>query len=74
MASAPSRALRPTPPQPKIATLSPGRTLAVFHTAPTPVATAQPTRAATSKGTVSGIGMQHRSGTTAAVANVDRNE
>ena len=41
----------PTPPQPTTATVDAGGTWAVFHTAPTPVASAQPTRAASSKGT-----------------------
>ena len=41
----------PTPPHPMTATRSPGRTPAVRHTAPTPVVTAHPTRAATSNGT-----------------------
>ena len=38
--------LSPTPPNPIIATVSPGLILAVFITAPTPVITAQPKRAA----------------------------
>ena len=73
-ATAPSTALRPTPPQPKTATRSPGRTPAVRHTAPVPVVIAQPTSAATSKGTSSGIGMQQRAGTTARSANVERKQ
>ena len=40
----------PTPPKPNIATESPGRILAVFITAPTPVITAQPNKAASSRG------------------------
>ena len=71
---APSTALRPTPPQPKTATRSPGRAPAVRHTAPVPVVIAQPTSAATSNGTSSGIGMQQFAGTTGRSANVDRNE
>src|ERR1700680_956164 len=71
-ASAPSTALTPTPPQPITATRSPGRTPAVFQTAPIPVETAQPTSAATSNGTLSGIGITHCSGTTTASANVER--
>ena len=74
MAMAPSTALNPTPPQPITATRSPGLTPAVFHTAPTPVDTAHPTSAATSNGTLSGIGITHCSGTTAASAKVDRYE
>ena len=50
-ATAAISAERPTPPQPITATRSPGRTPAVFQTAPTPVVTAQPTSAATSNGT-----------------------
>ena len=38
----------PTPPTPKIATLSPACTPAVLYTAPAPVMTAQPTIAVTS--------------------------
>ena len=64
----------PTPPQPNTATRSPGRTPAVRHTAPVPVATAQPASAATSNGTSSGIGMQQAAGTTVRSANVERNE
>ena len=74
MASAPSTALIPTPPQPNTTTRSPGRTPAVRHTAPVPVATAQPASAATSNGTSAGIGMQHAAGTTVRSANADRNE
>jgi hypothetical protein len=73
-ATAPSSALIPTPPQPNTATRSPGRTPAVRQTAPVPVATAQPTSAATSNGTPAPIGMQHTAGTTARSANVERNE
>ena len=73
-ATAPSSALIPTPPQPNTATRSPGRTPAVRHTAPVPVATAQPASAATSNGTPSGIGMQHAAGTTVRSANVDRKQ
>jgi hypothetical protein len=46
----------------------------VRQTAPVPVVTAQPTSAATSNGTPSGIGMQQRAGTTARSANVDSSE
>ena len=48
---APMIALRPTPPAPTTATLSPGEILPRCKAAPTPVATAQPTMAATSYGT-----------------------
>ena len=61
---APSTALSPTPPAPKTATLLPGRTCAVFSTAPTPVVTAHPINAATASGTASGSGTQHSCGTT----------
>ena len=44
------------------------------QTAPVPVVIAQPTSAATSNGTSSGIAMQHRAGTTARSANVDRKQ
>ena len=42
--------LRPTPPTPKTAAVSPGRTLARFSTAPTPVSTPQPIRQAEDSG------------------------
>ena len=42
--------LRPTPPTPKTAAVSPGFTLARFRTAPTPVRTPQPMRQADEKG------------------------
>ncbi len=47
--------LRPTPPTPKTAAVSPGRTLARFRTAPTPVRTPQPMRQAEESGTSLGI-------------------
>ena len=53
------------PPQPNTATLVPGATRAARSTAPTPVATAQPMTAATSKGTPSGSGTAPPAGTTA---------
>jgi hypothetical protein len=43
----------------------------VRQTAPVPVVTAHPTRAATSNGTPAGIGTQQRAGTTARSANED---
>src|SRR4029077_14715511 len=49
-ATAPSSAARPTPPSPTTATADPALTPAVFTTAPTPVNTAQPNRAASSNG------------------------
>ena len=45
----------PTPPQPITATVSPGRTLAVFTAAPKPVITPQPISAARSSGISSRI-------------------
>ncbi len=47
---------RPTPPTPNTATVSPGRTRAAWWTAPYPVSTAQPSRAASTSGTPSGSG------------------
>src|ERR1700730_1799447 len=52
--TAPCTTLRPTPPVAKTATVEPGSTLAVLRTAPTPVMTAQPIRAAPSIG-ISGL-------------------
>ena len=43
--------LRPTPPTPNTAAVSPARTLARFSTAPTPVSTPQPIRHAEVMGT-----------------------
>src|ERR1700683_4838814 len=48
--------LRPTPPTPKTAAVSPGRALARFSTAPTPVRTPQPIRQAEDSGTSLGMG------------------
>ena len=42
--TAPWIAARPMPPRPKIATLEPGVTFAVFNTAPMPVVTPQPSK------------------------------
>src|SRR5580698_4351050 len=47
--------LRPTPPTPNTAAVSPGRALARFNTAPTPVSTPQPMRHAEVSGTSLGI-------------------
>ena len=46
----PWRTLRPTPPQPQMAQLVPGRTSAVLIAAPTPVMTPQPIRDALTRG------------------------
>ena len=73
-ALAPSTALSPTPPQPKTATRSPGRTPAVFQTTPMPVVTAQPTRAAMSSGIAGSMRTHDRAGTTARSANDEMNE
>ena len=62
--------LRPTPPQPITTTRSPGWTWAVRIAAPTPVVTPQPTRAAISKGTSSGIGTTALARSTVACAKV----
>ncbi len=48
--AAPFTADRPMPPQPTTATVEPGSTFAALNTAPTPVITPQPTRAARSSG------------------------
>ena len=48
--AAPCTTFSPTPPQPNTTTTEPGLTRAVLNTAPTPVVTAQPTRAARSSG------------------------
>jgi hypothetical protein len=61
---APRTTLSPTPPTPNTATVLPGRTRAVLITAPTPVITPQPTRAATARGTSPGIGITAFSWTT----------
>ena len=68
----PSRIACPTPPHPSTTADSPGRTRAVFVTAPTPVVTAHPIRAATGNGTSSGIVTAADSGTTVASAKVPR--
>jgi hypothetical protein len=49
-ATAPRSEQSPTPPNPITATEAPAWTRAVFTTAPTPVSTAQPNRAASSSG------------------------
>ena len=55
---------RPTPPTPRTATLAPSGTAAVLSTAPTPVDTQQPMRAATSAGTLDGSATAADAGTT----------
>ncbi len=55
-ASAVSTAAMPTPPSPTTATVSPGAGRPTLSTAPPPVSTAQPSRAATVGGTSSGTG------------------
>jgi hypothetical protein len=49
-ATAPRSELKPTPPRPITATLEPADTFAVLITAPTPVKTAHPNKAASSSG------------------------
>ena len=68
--TAPWITLRPTPPQPMTATVSPGLMFAVFVAAPTPVSTPQPMRAAMSRGMSSGIFTAPMAGMTAASENV----
>ncbi len=58
----------PTPPQPMTTTVAPGGTAAVLRTAPTPVATAQPTRHSTSRGASLRTLMAPAAGTTACSA------
>ena len=55
---APCRTLRPTPPQPMTATLSPGCTPALKRAAPTPVVTLQPMSAIWGKSRPTGAEMQ----------------
>ena len=55
---APWIAFSPTPPAPITATVIPARAVGWLITAPTPVVTEHPIRAATSIGTWSGIGKQ----------------
>ena len=61
---------RPTPPRPMTATLAPAGTCAVLSTAPTPVVTQQPIRAATAGSVPSGRGIAAAAGTTDASAMV----
>ncbi len=56
--------LRPTPPTPKTAMLAPAGTAAVLITAPTPVMTEQPIRAARSSGIAGSMRIAHDSCTT----------
>ena len=60
--------LRPTPPQPKTATLAPGGTLARLNTGPAPASTPQLTRHTTSSGASFRMGMTLSSGSTECVA------
>ena len=62
---APRTTLNPTPPRPTTATDWPGSTFAVLTTAPTPVSTAQPNRAASSSGRSGSIFTQDSRATTA---------
>ena len=62
--------LRPTPPQPTTATVSPLRMSAVFVAAPTPVSTPQPMSAATSSGSSSSIFTAPIAGMTVSSENV----
>src|SRR3954465_16015669 len=71
-ATAPSSAARPTPPSPITATLEPAWTRAVLMTAPTPVITAQPNRAASSSGSSRSIFTSERRDTTEYSANAEQ--
>ena len=73
-AARPITADRPTPPQPITAARWPARTCALRQTAQIPVVTAQPTSAATSAGTSSGIGTHDASGSTVRSAKDEMNE
>ena len=66
----PSTELSPTAPQPMTATASPGCTRALRRAAPTPVGTAQPSIAATGKGTSSGSRSTALAGSTVRSAKV----
>ncbi|MNL58709.1 hypothetical protein D3C87_1823690 [compost metagenome] len=61
---APIIADKPIPPNPKIATVAPSSTFAVFSTAPIPVVTPQPKRQTCSSGALLGILAKEISGTT----------
>ena len=67
---APWITLRPTPPQPMTATLSPRRMLAVFAAAPKPVSTPQPMSAPAVSGISGSILTAPMAGMTASSANV----
>ena len=67
---APCTAFSPTPPQPITSTVEPASILAWRVTAPTPVATQQPTRAACGHGMSLRIGTTISSGTTTSSAKV----
>jgi hypothetical protein len=60
----PCTTLRPTPPAPNTAMLAPAGTAAVLITAPTPVITEQPIRAARSSGMPLSMRIAHDSSTT----------
>ncbi len=63
--TAPITEASPTPPRPKMATDCPGRTAAVLSTAPAPVSTAHPKRAAVWMGTSRGTTTADSRATTA---------
>lgn len=62
-------AASPTPPAPNTATVSPSRSFAEWCTAPYPVRTAQPRRAASVSGMPSGTGRTQPAETTVSSAN-----
>ena len=63
--------LRPTPPTPNTAAVSPGRTRARLSTAPTPVSTPQPMRQAEVRGTSLGMRTAWTSRTTVVSVNTE---
>ncbi|MNN86398.1 hypothetical protein D3C81_2038110 [compost metagenome] len=69
--TAPMTADRPMPPRPKMATVSPGFTLAVLSTAPIPVVTPQPSRQTFSSGASLAIFATEISGSTVYSENVE---
>ncbi|MNH42030.1 hypothetical protein D3C79_1036430 [compost metagenome] len=69
--TAPITADRPMPPRPKMATVSPGLTLAVLSTAPIPVVTPQPSRQTFSSGASFWILATEISGSTVYSENVE---
>ena len=69
--TAPWMTLRPKPPRPKMPTVEPASTLAVFSTAPIPVVTPQASRQTLSSGALGSILATEISGSTVYSLNVD---